>query len=163
MRYTVDTSGIDEVGEMLQRMADDAPAAASRALYKGAGTMAAQFAKAAETIKPEPFHYVTNGTRLPSPEEKAVVLRARVGVAKFDKNGSEVNTSVGYANAGYTRMAGKDSVPIPKIINAINSGTSFMGKQPFVRKAVYTAKGPAQREMEESIREDYDKLAKGGT
>ena len=89
-------------------------------------------------------------------KEKAA-LQGKTGIAKFDKNGTEVQTSVGFRNAGYAQLKGK-TVPIPKIVNAINSGTSFMTKQPFVRKAA-SAGGPrAMAAMKEVIEGDFSNV-----
>ena len=61
-------------------------------------------------------------------------MLGKSGIAKFDKNGSEVQTSIGISGAGYVNIAGKQKAVV-KIANAINSGTSFMEKQPVFRKA----------------------------
>jgi hypothetical protein len=70
-----------------------------------------------------------------------------------------VNTSVGFRNAGYARLKGK-TVPIPKIVNAINSGTSFMPKQPFVRKAARSGANKAMNAMKATIEEAFEKMKK---
>ena len=94
---------------------------------------------------------------MPSPEEKALVESAKHGVARFKKNGLSVQTSVGFQNSGYGTLNGK-TVPIPKIANAINSGTSFMDKQPFFRKAVSQGKGAATAKVEAEIKKRIDEL-----
>lgn len=111
--------------------------------------------------------------RKPSPEEKAALKGAGgAGIAKFRKNGLSVNTSVGFNNSGYALVGGRRSIkartnyrydettgkvthaskagkgsknakPIPLIANSINSGTSFMDKQPFFRKATRQAASKA--------------------
>ena len=98
-------------------------------------------------------------TRLPSPEEKAIVQQAAAGIAKFNKNGTEVDTSVGFRNAGYAELKGK-MVPIPKIVNAINSGTSFMRKQPFVRQAARSGASKAIEAMKTAIEAEFEALTK---
>jgi len=102
-----------------------------------------------------------NGQRLPSPEEKEIVLQASAGIARFDKNGLEVNTSVGFRNAGYAELKGKTK-PIPQIVNAINSGTSFMKKQPFVRKAARSGGQKAIEVMRADIEEAFEAIIKNG-
>ena len=97
--------------------------------------------------------------RLPTLEEKAIVQEAGAGIAKFQKNGSEVNTSVGFRNAGYAELKGK-SVPIPKIVNAINSGTSFMKKQPFVRKAASSGSKKAEAAITKAIEQKFNEIIK---
>ena len=111
--------------------------------------------------------------RRPSPEEKAALQGAgAAGIAKFKNNGLSVNTSIGFNNSGYALVDGRRSIkartnyrydettgkvmhaskagkgsknvkPIPLIANSINSGTSFMDKQPFFRKATRQAASKA--------------------
>ena len=163
MAYTVKVEGIEEVSKMLTAMAERAPGIAAQAVYKGAGTLADELNKQAGQIKTEPFHWAGAGeTRLPSPEEKAIVEGAGAGIARFDKNGTEVQTSVGYSNSGYAPLAGKMR-PIPLIVNAINSGTSFMRKQPFVRKASNTGGKKASAEMTKLIEDAFNKIANNRT
>ena len=94
---------------------------------------------------------------MPSPEEKALVESAKHGVARFKKDGLSVQTSVGFQNSGYGTLNGK-TVPIPKIANAINSGTSFMKKQPFFRKAVSQARSKAVSAIDQEIEQRIEKI-----
>ena len=135
MAYTMKTEGLNELTEMLRQIGDKAEKAASAGLYDGAGVMAGEIKNHAERIRAGQFHYGVFVTRDPSYEEKAALLNAGAGIAKFRKDGGDVDTSVGYANSGYAVIAGKMK-PIPLIANSINSGTSFMKRQPFFRKAV---------------------------
>lgn len=146
---------------MLEAMADSAPKAAAFALYEGAGSMRQEMESQAKRIRTAPFKYATGGeTRMPSPEEKAIVERGAVGIAKFDKSDDGCDTSVGFSRAGYAMLAGK-RVPIPLIANSINSGTSFMQKQPFVRKARTAGGKKAVDVMKKSIT-DYLEKNTGG-
>ena len=123
MPYNVTTAGNDELTQMLESLGNAAQGVASAGLYEGAGVMADAVSRSVRGIDTEPFHYAADGhTRKPSPEEKALLEAAPKGVAKFRKTGTEVNTDVGLSNAGYG-MLGNKLVPIPKIANAINSGT----------------------------------------
>lgn len=158
--YQAKTDGMEEISEMLSRMEDAAPKAAARALYEGAGIMADEITKGAQSIKTAPFRYAGGGTtRLPSPEEKEIVLQAGAGIAKFSDNGTEIDTSVGYRNSGYADLNGK-KVPIPMIVNAINSGTSFMTKQPFVRKAANSGGKKAMEAMRKVLVTELEAAAK---
>lgn len=49
------------------------------------------------------------------------------------------------------KSTGISAKPIPVIANAINSGTSFMEKQPFFRKAVSQNRGKAQKAIEDKL------------
>lgn len=156
MAITVKSEGLDALGELIEKMAERAPQVAAKALYEGAGVMAKEVTAGARAIRTAEFRYasVSKGeTRQPSPEEKAAVEGA-VGIAKFDMNGAEVQTSIGYGNAGYTEIKGK-RIAVAKIANAINSGTSFMQKQPFIRKAANSGKGKAVEAMKAVLEEEY--------
>ena len=151
--------GMAEISEMLSKMEKQAPAIAAQALYEGAGIMADEVKKGAEAIRTAPFQYAREGVRLPSPEEKEIVMKAAAGIAKFNKGADSVDTSVGYRNAGYA-MLGDKQKPIPQIVNAINSGTSFMQKQPFVRKAASQGAPKAIRAMKAKIEEAFEAITK---
>lgn len=142
MAMTMKVDGLDELSRKLSTLGDRAEEVAARALYDGAGVMADAYAQAVDNIHAEPFRYAFGGQkRYPSFEEKAA-LQGKTGIAKFDKNGTEVNTAVGIKDAGYADVAGKKKA-VRKIANAINSGTSFMQKQPVFRKAATQARGAA--------------------
>ncbi len=143
MAWSMSATGLDELGSMLGKLADGAEDVASYSLYEGAAVMAGAFAGAAGSIRTEPFTH-KKAKRLPSPEEKAAVA-GKTGIAKFNKNGTEVDTIVGLAkNAGYVQLGNKTK-PVAVIARSINSGTSFMAKQPVFRKAASTAGGASEQ------------------
>ena len=157
MPYKVSTAGMTELEQMLRQAGEAAQGAASAGLYEGAGVIADAVSSAVRGIATKPFRYAVGGyKRKPSPEEKALLEAAPKGVAKFRKTGVSVDTSVGLSNAGYGDRKGKQK-PIPQIANAINSGTSFMSRQPFFRKAVSQNAGKALEAMDKKIREKIDK------
>ena len=157
MAFSISVSGMDELLKKMDKLGEKAADAAALALYEGAGVMADSVSQAVRGIATEPFCYAAGGrTRKPSPEEKAVLEGARIGVAKFRKTPSNVNTSVGLQNSGYGEVAGR-TVPVPLIANAINSGTSFMSKQPFFRKATGKS-GAAAAAIESKLSEEIEKL-----
>ena len=153
------TTGMEEISKMLTELGDKAESVAAYGLYDGAAVMVDEVKTAIGNIRAETFHYNAFGQRLPSNEEKEALLSAGAGVAKFDKNGSEVNTAVGFGNAGYVTIAGKRK-PVALIANAINSGTSFMAKQPFMRKAKRNGSERAEQKMLESIEQKLNEILK---
>jgi pyruvate carboxylase len=158
MAYELKVDGMAEISELLSKLEEAAPAIAAEALYEGAGTMSAAINSAAESIKTGPGS-TREEARYATPEEKAAVLVAGAGIAKFDKTGTEVNTSVGYKSAGYAVIKGKTK-PVPLIVNAINSGTSFMHKQPFVRQAARSGGAKAMSVMTAFIEDAFGKITK---
>lgn len=159
MAYKISTSGMDDLLGKLQKAGDAAHDIAAVGLYEGAGVVADAVSQAVRGIATEPFRYAAGGhRRLPSPEEKAVLEAAEKGVAHFRDDGGSVNTSVGLNAAGYGTVAGRTK-PVGLIANSINSGTSFMAKQPFYRRAESQAKGQALGKMETKLRQEVDKLS----
>jgi len=145
MAWSMKTEGLTELSEMLGQLADQAEKVASGALFDGAGIVADALNSAVNSIQTEPFIYKKNH-RLPSPEEKAA-LRGKIGIAKFRKNGSEVDTIIGLTgDAGYTQL-GNRKTAVVEIARSINSGTSFMTKQPVFRKAARSVSSAAKAAM----------------
>ena len=160
MGFTIQVEGLKELMAKMDKAPKNAEKVAAKALYEGAGVMADAVSKAVQGIATEKFKYASGGrTRKPSPEEKAIVASAKHGVAKFRKNGVSVQTSVGYQNAGYGTINGKTK-PIPQIVNAINSGTSFMKKQPFVRKAAASGAKKAEAAITRTIEQKFNEIMK---
>ena len=158
MAYKVSTSGIKGLTDMLKNAGDAAHDIAAESLYEGAGVMADAVTRAVDSIATEPFQYAAGGhKRLPSPEEKALLESAEKGVAHFRDNGGSVQTSVGLNATGYGQIKGRTK-PVPMIANAINSGTSFMTKQPFYRRAMSQSKGAALSKIEDGIKSRIEKL-----
>ena len=193
MAYTVKTEGMDDLIRTIGKLGDAAQGVAAAGLYEGAGVMADAVSKAVHGIATEPFKYATGGQkRKPSQEEKAILIAARRGVAKFRKNGLSVGTSVGIGTGygkitwGHARSgtrtkykvgyggrarssqvqegksSGISTKPVEVIANAIESGTSFMERQPFFRKASKQNEGKAVKAMDAEIQKRIDQITKNG-
>ncbi len=144
MGFNLSSSGLDKISDMLNKLGEDAQKVAAQGLFEGAGKMADEIGKKVSAIRTAPFKYASRGaTREPSPEEKQILTEHGAGISKFDKNGSEVGTSSGFSGTGYAD-AGFGRRAVAQIANAINSGTSFMVKQPFIRQAARSGKKAAE-------------------
>ena len=158
MPFTMKTTGMDELEKQIGQLGDKGQQMAAVALYEGAGVMADAVSQAVHGIATEKFQYAAGGRkRMPSPEEKAILESAKHGVAKFRNDGTKIQTSIGFDNAGYAELNGKRK-PIPLIANSINHGTSFMKKQPFLRKAFSQTQGAAVAAVEAGIKAREDEL-----
>lgn len=156
MPAKIEVTGLDEMLKKVEETGKHAQGIAAKALYVGAGIVADGITKAAGGIQTE-TNPPRDRKRLPTPKEKADLLAAgAAGIARFDKNGIEVNTVVGYANKGYT-ASGK---PVPVIANAINSGTSFMQKQPFIRQGINATAAAAKSAIDAEISRMVDEALK---
>lgn len=189
MPGSIEVTGIEELIKAFEKAPEKARKVASEALYEGAGVVADKVSQAVQGITTAKFKYARNGQkRKPSPEEKQILTQARHGVAKFKFDGSQINTSVGFQNSGYGKItwahartnnrtvyrigkngravqakngSGDRYKPVPLIANAINSGTSFMDKQPFLRKAFSTSNAAAKAAIENGIKQREDELLEG--
>ena len=159
MPMTMKMEGLNEVSELLIRFGDKAEDVASGALFEGAGVVADAFSRAAGSITTAPFKG-KRVERLPSPEEKAAVI-GKSGIARFNKNGSEVDTVVGISrNAGYVNL-GKRKTAVLEIARSINSGTSFMTKQPVFRKAASGSKKAAESAIVNKAEQMFNEIIGG--
>ena len=187
MAWGINMTGMNELIQSLDKLPKEGARIASEALYEGAGVVADSVSRAVNSIRTQPFKYASGGTlRLPSPEEKALVAGARHGVAKFKKTGVNVQTKVGYQTSGYgaitwnhaktgnsrtkykaggngrmvhaSRGTGQSMKPVPLIINSINSGTSFMSRQPFMNKSLGQSRAPAKAALENGIKSRLEEL-----
>ena len=164
MGMTISTEGIDELGNMLSKLEGRAQDVASGALFDGAAVVADAMRAAIGSIVTEPFHYVADpdsvGKRYASPEEKAALV-GKSGIAKFDKSDEEVNTLIGVSGAsGYANIGGKPKA-VRLIARSINSGTSFMHKQPVFRRAKSKATGPAQAAIVSKAEQMFNEIIGG--
>ena len=165
MPMKFETDGLDDLGRMLAELGQKAEEVASRALYDGAGVMADAFSAAAKRIKAEKQRKRNpkgehTPARWPTPDEKAAVVKA-VGIAKFNKNGGEVDTIVGVGgSAGYAMVDGKRK-PVLLIARSINSGTSFMRKQHVFRKAMNSAKAEAENAIVSKAEKMFNEIIGG--
>lgn len=145
-------TGMDDLIKKMQKLPQKAAKIAAEALYEGAGVVADAVTKETKGIKTKPFIKATGGyKRKASPEEKEILVNANHGISKFRYDGNSINTSIGFQNSGYAELGGK-TVPVPLIANSINSGTSFMEKQPFLRKAFSQSKSKALKTIESGIK-----------
>ena len=189
MPFSFQVEGMDELIHAMDKLPEKARKIAAEGLYEGAGVTADAVSQAVRGIATAPFKYAKGGTkRLPSPEEKEILMNAQHGVAKFKNNGLRIDTSVGFQNSGYGRITwnhaktyggsrtkykmggngkmvhasqgtGQSMKPVPLIANSINSGTSFMAKQPFLRKAFKQSEGKATAAIERGIESRLDELS----
>ena len=178
MSFKFEVKGLESTLDKFSQLPEKGAKVAALSLYEGAAIVADAVSNAVQGIATETFKYRKDGTRLPSPDEKAMLMNARKGIAKFNKSTVRVDTSVGFQSSGYAPITwdhaktntrtkykqqksgryahasqggGESSKPIPLIANAIESGTSFMKKQPFFRRAVNKSKGRAQAAIESGV------------
>ncbi len=144
----------------------DIPKVAVEAMYRGAGMVADAISELAMNVPTEPYHRVKEGEalRLPSPEEKAVMLDAAAGITHFKRVGDSIVCQIGFgAGDGYAEVPGgmngniKRLAPVPEIARAINHGTSFMQGFHFVERGIAATKDKAQNQIYDEIEAEINK------
>ena len=106
MPFSIEWEGADELLRKMDKLPEKAAKIAAEAVYEGAGVMADAVGKAIGSIQTEQFKYAKDGKkRLPSPEEKAILEKAKHGVAKFRNDGTVIQTSIGFQNDGYAKIS----------------------------------------------------------
>lgn len=153
---TIKTDGLEDLSKMLSQLGTRADEVASAALYEGAGIVADAFGRAAKSIRTAPFKGKKQ-TRLPSPEEKAMLI-GKTGIAKFKRTGEEVETLIGVSGAAGYAMLGKTKKAVRLVARSINSGTSFMPKQPVFRSAKTKSQGAAKAAIVAKAEEMFNEI-----
>lgn len=162
MGYKCKPEGIGETQAIFESLGKHAEWAARNALYQGAGLMADKVNREILGISTAKFKWASareGETRKPSPEERAILMEAKTGIAKFEGTGTEVQTKVSIKE-GYW-MLGKKPKAARLIANSINSGTSFMPKQPFFRRAVTKGKKQVTELMRNTLLACVEAIATG--
>ena len=85
--------------------------------------------------------------------------KARTNYKAFELKGHESNSTSFLKAVGKYERGLQNQKPIGVIANAINSGTSFMEKQPFMRKAFSKSKAAAIAAIEGKINEAVEQIA----
>ena len=157
MAMTMKTEGVEQLSEMLSSLGERAEEVAARSLYKGAGVMANAYTNAVNRIVTSKRHPDKKEKRYATDEEKAA-LQGKIGIAKFDMNGTEVGTAVG-VSGGYVTIGGKQKA-VRMLANAINSGTSFMHKQPVFRRAATQTRQAASEAIVAEAEKQINEITK---
>jgi HK97 gp10 family phage protein len=139
--------GIDQYIEQLTNLEFTAHDAIGRAIYMGADVVADAIRA---NIQKLPATVVTNVQRQG--------LLGSLGIASMRQDGGEFNVKIGFDgyNAHVTKKYPKGH-PNSMIARAIESGTSFSPKHPFVDPAVRATKDKAEKAMAEELNKELQK------
>lgn len=143
-------SGMDKYLEQLSNLEFAAHDMVGRAIYKGAEVVADQIRANIGQIP----------ASLCSDVQRQGLLDS-LGIAKMRDDGGTYNVKIGFDgyNSHVTKKYPKGH-PNSMIARAIESGTSFSGKHPFVAPAVRATKDAAEKAMAEEINKQLEKTMK---
>ena len=160
MRLEMD--GISELIGQLELLAEEADEMYKRAAYAGASVLADEVKKGLNGLKVVKARWGTADNPLEGVTKTAKSdLIAAMGVSKIENDGQKTTVSVGFHGYG-SRPTKKypQGIPNQMLMRSVESGTSFMRKQPVVRVAVNRAKKQVDSAIEKEITDFLQKRIK---
>lgn len=152
----VQQSGINEAIRQLEAVSDITPFA-KMAIYDGAGIVAETMQSQVASLKTSKNFAKGDKKRYALPED-VKALKEHLGIAKMKSDLDKINTKVGFE--GYFKGRTKVDVAIQKVANSINSGTSFMYAQPFIKRTIKGSEARCVDAMSASIDKSLAKITK---
>lgn len=140
--------GLEEYENQLLKLRDISREAIGQAIYEGAGIIADQVKANIEALPIDERGYTKEGTLHGVTSAQKQGLSAGFGIAKLQDDGGFVHVKLGFN--GYNNVKTKahpSGQPNSMIARAVNSGSSFRDRIPFVDSAVSAKKGAAEDAM----------------
>lgn len=162
----LEMQGMSKYIEKLTDLAWASKYVCEAAVYAGADVVANEIRSGISKLKT-----VTNNRALASYKSKTPTylsdiqkrgLEESLGIATMRNDYGVVHTRVGFD--GYNEIETERwpiGQPNAMIARSCNSGTSAMLKQPFLRKAVYLARHPALKAMDEAANKKVEEIMEG--
>ena len=153
--------GSDEVSLMLENLSEGARVIAAHALYEGAGVIYRHLKAAVEALPTDDGYGTENHPKAGISSVQKAGLSESLGIAPHRDNGGTIDTSVGFDgyNSVHTQRWPQGQ-PNPMVARSVERGTSFMRPNPFIKRAASSAKGAAVAKMEQTAKEEIEKLKK---
>ena len=157
-RAKLNSNGIHEYLQTLNRLNADIEKVVKRAVYEGAGVIADAVKREIDSIKTGgPSEYEKKRR-----EAQKKGLKEGLGIASMHEERGLIHTRVGFD--GYNDITTEKypkGQPNQMIARMFNSGTSFMEKQPFFERAVRASKKEAQQVMVKVAEAEMEEMING--
>ena len=151
--------GVDELIKQYQKLQNNADEMIGAAIYNGAGVVMKAVESAVSNIATDDrFGTDTSPTSGPSSIQKAG-LQHSLGIAKLRDDNGFRNVKIGFD--GYNRVKTKtwpQGQPNAMVARSVESGTSWMQKQPFMRKAEQSSRARCEKVMSETVDKEIQKI-----
>ena len=151
--------GVDKLVAQYEKLEKDTDRIIGAAIYDGAAVVMKRVKEAVDGISTDNrFGTPENPTSGPSSIQKEGLKHA-LGIAKMRNDNGFRNVKIGFD--GYNRVKTKrwpQGQPNPLIARSVESGTSWMSKQPFMRKAEQEARKPCEEAMQKVVDKEIQKL-----
>jgi HK97 gp10 family phage protein len=151
--------GVDDLIDQYKKLEKDTKNMIGRSIYNGAGVVMKSVKSAVEGIHTDDsFGTAENPVSGPSTIQKLGLIHA-LGIAPMRQDGTFWNVKIGFD--GYNRVKTKtwpQGQPNMMVARSIESGTSWMSKQPFMRKAEQGSRARCEEVMRETIDNEIKKI-----
>lgn len=153
--------GVDDLIAQYEKLASNSLEIIGKAIYKGAGVVMGNVVSAVDGLSTDNhFGSAGNPTTGPSTIQK-IGLRESLGIAPMRQDGDFWNVKIGFD--GYNRVKTKrwpQGQPNSMVARSVESGTSWMTKQPFMRRAEQSSRKPCEMAMSEVVDKEISRLMK---
>lgn len=156
----INFKGLDDYIRALNRMKGDETATIEKSVYMGAKVIGDAVKSGMSGVRTrEDGHMYRNGEMAPGPtEQEKRDMIASFGLAPMRNDSGYINTKAGFDGYGsHKTKSFKQGVPNALVARSCESGTSWMRKQPFMRKAVNGSKQAAISAMKAKFDDEIKK------
>lgn len=156
--------GMDEYEKMLSKLNSSKTirAVIGVTIYSGAGIVADAMKAEIEAL-PVIDHRIRGSERKKLTGITSVQKRGLIegfGISKMEREGGYYCVKLGFDGYNDVETPNSGYQPNAMIARAVNSGTSFREKNPFVDRAVNKSKGEAEQAMKKKLEEQFEKIVK---
>lgn len=151
---------IDRYIAQCEKLKFRVPEIAGRAIYEGAKVAVNQVRSNIVGLPVSENTSGRHGRRNPTAEEKQAMLDG-LGIAKKRNDGGFINVKIGFDGYdGHETDKYPQGHPISMIARSVESGTTFMTRNPFMARAIKSSKAAAieamQAEIDKQAQEIFD-------
>lgn len=154
--------GVNELIAQYEKLDRDADKMIGKAIYNGAAVVMDSVKSSVDGITTDDrFGTPDNPTAGPSTIQK-IGLQHALGIAKLRNDNGFRNVKIGFD--GYNSVHTKtwpNGQPNMMVARSIESGTSWMQKQPFMRRAEQAARSGCEQAMSDTIDKEIKRIVNG--
>ena len=153
--------GIDDLIAQYEKLGENSEKMISKAIYEGVGVVYRAIQTSLNNINTD-NRYGTSDNPLQGPSSlQKAGLEKSLGIAPLRNDNGFVNRKIGFD--GYNGVKTKtwpSGQPNVLIARSVESGTSWMTKQPFMRTAETASKSQCEKTMRETIDKELKAIIK---
>ena len=156
----ITTTGLNETIREFEKLEINSEKVLKKVLYEGASVAADTVKSTINALTVDNEVYTRGVRKGPSSIQKAGLVHS-FGISPMRTRGGAIDVKLGFD--GYNRVRSKkwpQGQPNAMIARSVESGTSFMEKQPFIRKAEQQAKLKVISTMQKTLDKEIEKLTK---